>query len=290
MRNASATLIALLNDNSQFAVADLLTIIQADGTISRFTSDSVDITCESQYDSASHVFSAGLPFTRGATKLVIGVEVDTLTVTLFPSPTANLLGGLPWPAACAAGALDGAEVWLEKAIMPTQGDTTPGTLILFAGFLSSPTFDRTKVVLEVKSAISRMQQPFPRNTYQPACVHALFDAGCGVNRATYVQTGSVNGSPTASVIPITVVQANGYFDLGTITFTSGANSGLSRFIKSHASNQLTLAQPLPVAPTVGNTFSIVPGCNKLQTTCDTKFANLARFRGYPYVPVSEEAR
>jgi hypothetical protein len=32
---------------------------------------------------------------------------------------------------------------------------------------------------------------------------------------------------------------------------------------------------------------VYPGCDKQQATCRGKFANLARFRGQPYVPAPE---
>jgi hypothetical protein len=37
----------------------------------------------------------------------------------------------------------------------------------------------------------------------------------------------------------------------------------------------------------GATFTVRAGCDKTQGTCTTKFSNLARFRGMPYIPVAE---
>ena len=45
--------------------------------------------------------------------------------------------------------------------------------------------------------------------------------------------------------------------------------------------------PLPNVPAVGDTFSVFPGCDKTKTTCAGKFSNIARFRGFPFVPVPE---
>lgn len=290
MRNASAALIALLNSSKQFQVADVLTIVQQDGTITRLTNADQPVTVVSQYDNASHTFSPTFPFTRGLTKLVIGTEVDSLVVTLSPNPSTNLLGGVPWPAAARAGALDSAEVILEKVIMASFGATTPGTLILFWGAVGSPTVSRSTVTLEVQSDLNLLQAQMPRNIYQPGCLHTLFDAGCLLNRASFLQTGEAQSGSDDDEIVIDVIQPDGYFDLGTITFTSGANDGLSRLIRSHASDVVTLVVGFPVAPAIGDDFEIVPGCDKTTDTCDTKFSNLVHFRGYPVVPAPESAR
>ena len=87
-------------------------------------------------------------------------------------------------------------------------------------------------------------------------------------------------------------QATGYFDLGTITFTSGVLSGLSRTVQSYIKGipgTATLLGGFPSAPATGDTFNIYPGCDKLQGTCTNKFNNLTNFRGYPYVPINETA-
>jgi hypothetical protein len=175
MRNASATLIALLNSSSEFVVADLMTIVQAERHDHPADERHGRRHRVSQYDNASHTFSAGLPFTRGATKLVIGTEVDTLVVTLLPRST-DTLAGVVWPAAARAGALDNSEILLEKAIMPSWGDTSPGTFILFWGRAGSPVITRASIRLEVKSDIVLLQAPMPRNVYQAACLHTLFDS------------------------------------------------------------------------------------------------------------------
>jgi hypothetical protein len=77
---------------------------------------------------------------------------------------------------------------------------------------------------------------------------------------------------------------SGYFDFGVITFTSGANDGLSMEIKQYSEGQMTLALPMPYAVEVGDTYSIVPGCNKALATCRDTYDNVVNFRGEPYLP------
>ena len=64
-------------------------------------------------------------------------------------------------------------------------------------------------------------------------------------------------------------------------------SGISRTVKSYAGGQFVFILPLPYDPTVGDTFSVYPGCDKTQAVCQSKFNNVARFRGFPFIPVPE---
>ena len=85
-------------------------------------------------------------------------------------------------------------------------------------------------------------------------------------------------------------QAAGYFDQGIVSFTSGANAGLTRTVKSYdPATGFTFALPLPVAPSAGDTMTARPGCDKTLAQCRSKFNNANRFRGYPWVPTPETA-
>ena len=82
------------------------------------------------------------------------------------------------------------------------------------------------------------------------------------------------------------VQA-GIFDMGTCTFTSGANSGLSRTVASSLTGVLNFAMPLPNVPAPGDTFTVYPGCDRSMATCHSKFNALAYYNAEPYIPQPE---
>jgi uncharacterized phage protein (TIGR02218 family) len=302
VRSASAGLISLLAGNTQFLVADLLTIVQANGTITRLTSADFDVTAVSKYDSASHSFSSSGPkFTRGRVKLTRGIVVDEMPISILPDP-AQLLGSFPWPQAAAAGALDGARVMLERAFMASWGDTSVGTVILFSGRVSQINPSRYEIQLSVKSDLEILDTLIPRNTLQPTCIHTLYDSGCTLLKSAFQVAAVVTaGSTAAAVLASALSQATGYFDLGTITFTSGVLNGATRAVKTYTNSAsvktIVPAVPFspvgsstPTAPANGDTFAMYPGCDKLQATCSSKFSNLGRFRGYPYIPPPENAK
>jgi hypothetical protein len=58
---------------------------------------------------------------------------------------------------------------------------------------------------------------------------------------------------------------------------------------TNGSGVFVLTQPLPYAPAASDTFTVYPGCDKSQRTCQLKFNNIANFAGFPYVPAPETA-
>jgi len=76
----------------------------------------------------------------------------------------------------------------------------------------------------------------------------------------------------------------GYFAYGKVTFLTGANAGYSTEVKSFAPGVVTVALPFPFPVAPGDTYTIYAGCDRLLSTCKTRFNNVVNFRGEPYVP------
>jgi hypothetical protein len=100
-------------------------------------------------------------------------------------------------------------------------------------------------------------------------------------------TLSTNGAGQSGIIPPDF-PTNGYWAQGVITFTSGVLIGQSAYIiASNPAGAVSLEVPLPAAPATGDTYSIIPGCDKSFATCGSKFSNTANFSGFPYTPTPE---
>jgi uncharacterized phage protein (TIGR02218 family) len=297
MKTAPGPLITLLNASSRFLMADLYAITLHDGTVYYWTSADTAIVYPVGGQSYACAVEGGTAvplIKRGPTKTVLGLEVDELEITLSQGAAQVLLGGIPLALAAANGAFDDANVVVTRVFMSTWGDTTPGGVVLFSGAVAHVEPTSTTVKLSLKSDLDKLLVAMPRNLFSPACTHALFDSGCNLTRASYVSTGTIAGSPTPTAISFAtnLTQADAYFQLGVLIMTSGPASGSRAAVKSYlnAAGSIILALPLAAAPVAGNTFSIIPGCDKTQATCTTKFSNLARFRGFPFIPKPESAR
>lgn len=123
------------------------------------------------------------------------------------------------------------------------------------------------------------------DVYTRNCRYVLGDARCGVSLAGLTVSSSVTSVVTPRLrIATPLAQPNGYFDGASLTFTSGLNSGHTSVVKLHASGQLELQVRTPYDITAGNAFTIVPGCDRHESTCKEKFNNFNNFGGYPTIP------
>jgi uncharacterized phage protein (TIGR02218 family) len=281
VKSASAELIALLSTARSFWMGDLVTFTLIDGTVLRYTSADIDVTVGGR--TFPHT---GPIIKRSRTRVTLGTSVDSLDLQITAAPT-TLLSGLPWLQAISNGALDGAVVDLERAFAATPGGAIAGTVLLFSGRVSDTTTESLTARVVVRSFMELLNTALPRNLYQPPCGYVVYDTGCGVSRAAFAVAGTVASGSTRQVINCGLSHAAGHFDIGEIVFTGGLNLGVVRTVKTYAPGVVTLAYPLPKAVTVGDSFTIYPGCDRRYTTCDTKFGNKARFRATPFVPTPE---
>lgn len=294
MKPCNAGLAELLASGRQFYKADLYTFTFVDGSVLRTTDADVVLVAN------TFTFPSCAPIcerTKVSTKL--GIEVDTMDVTIKPKPAnladgfaGDLLGGVTWPRAAREGYLDGAKLLVETAYLETW-PVVVGTLHVFEGLLSDITPTRTDVAFTVKSSLELLSGPFPRDVYQSVCAHTVYDTGCALSKASFTATSTVSASPAATLSSIKtgLSQAAGYFDQGVLTFTSGALAGLKRTVKSYdGAGSFTFARPLPSIPATGVSISVFAGCDRRLTTCRTKFSNAGRFKGQPWVPTPETVR
>lgn len=283
MKTATTELNALLAGTSAFLMAELYTITTVGGEVLRYTSGDAAVPL------GADTFSCNGPLIkRGPVRTMIGLEVDTLSLTIQTANPAHLLNGTPFIASALDGALDGAEVLLQRAFFASWGSPAAGALTMFSGRVSTIAGSRHELQVTVKSDLELLNVKLPRNVYQPGCLLTVYSGPCGANRAAVTVTGSVTGGITGRAgFASALGQADGWFDLGVLTFTSGANDGQSRTVKGYADGSFDFALAWPADIAVGDDFSVVPGCDKTQATCQAKFSNLVHFRGFPFIPAPE---
>jgi uncharacterized phage protein (TIGR02218 family) len=288
MKSASSATRAILAAGQYFR-ADLYTIELLSGTTVRYTTGDLPITV------AGSTYATGLVIRRGSLRQSVGLEVSTLDLDIGPQTdwagAPVTVSGVPFLAAIRSGLFDGARVTWSKLFLSNWGDLSPGAVPWFQGRINNARAGRASARLVVHADTETLNVAMPRNILQSGCLHTLYDAGCGLSEAAFTVNGTVTATGPNGVVRFTTSlgNASGYFDLGRITFTSGANFNVSRPVKAYVSTNgvVELIAPLPTAPAVGDGFAIRAGCDKKQATCSSKFSNLARFRGFPYIPVPE---
>jgi uncharacterized phage protein (TIGR02218 family) len=281
---STGALAALLNSGAPLNKADLYTLTLGNGTVFRWSGADVALTGN------GHTWVLGPGLNRSRLRQAIGVSVDDMKVTITDN-VGTLINGQKLMAFIRAGGFVGARMQVDRAFWG-RGDTQPvGALMWFAGTVSVPGGDRRSGSLTIESDLNRLSIMVPGEVYQTSCRNTVYDSACTKKRSDYVINAAATSATDATRITFshTMVQAAGYFELGTITMTSGANAGIARSVKTQTTGSLTVLNPWPFPVASGDTFSVVPGCDGSQTTCTTKFSNVINFRGHPYIPVPQTA-
>lgn len=226
-------------------------------------------------------FEAMSGFSASEIKETVGLNVDNLDVTGAVSSQSlsdnDLAGGLFDDA--------GVEIFRVNWADPAQ------RVLTRSGSLGEVRRSGGAFTAEVRGLAHYLQQPKGR-LYQFTCDADLGDARCGVNLALAVYKGA--GAVTALNSP-RVFNASGlasfagnWFQRGLLSWTSGANAGLSMEVKRHDVSagvvQIELWQAMAQAIAVADQFTLAAGCDKQFATCKNKFSNLVNFRGFAQMP------
>jgi uncharacterized phage protein (TIGR02218 family) len=186
------------------------------------------------------------------------------------------------------GLFDGARIELDRAFMPVPGDTSLGAVLLFNGRQSNAVIDAEGVTLTAKGDNVLMNQQAPRNHYQTTCLHTFCDAGCALSESAFALGGNAGAGSTAGNVTWGVIPTNpALYTLGKLTMLDGAAAGQICTVRLATNTGLSLTYPLYNAPSAGDAFTVVQGCDRNMTTCQNTYNNLQHFRGYPFVPQAE---
>jgi uncharacterized phage protein (TIGR02218 family) len=190
-----------------------------------------------------------------------------------------------------AGKFDGAEV--EVWMVPWENGGSEIPFRLSAGVTGTLSQGVTSFTAEVLTPGAKLQQQALLQAYTPSCRFELGDARCTVDLDHLTVTGVVTSVAAPAAYNLASrrqftdssrPEAADYFELGTLTWLTGPNAGLSSEVKDFSSGSFTLWTPSIYDISIGDQYSATPGCDKLATTCKVKFANFVNFGGFPDVP------
>jgi hypothetical protein len=308
--------LAALLEGGLFVDVDLYRFVLAgeipDASELRYSAGTIDVAADGGYWPANEVtFDA--EGARAKAHWKAGLDVDTWQVVAAPrdidpltgAASPDRIGAAPWLAAVRAGALDGAEVQVDRAFAPDWGAVVPGRngrpalaptgiVTIFYGRVAEGDVGRSRAVITINSHLKLVANPMPRRLYQAGCIHTLFDAGCMLTAADFAVAGTVAGvSADGAVLTATLAApvGSGTYALGRIVMQGGASAGFARTVRdwsagSPATLDLIARFPLGVAP--GDPFIAYPGCDKRLATC-ARFANQANYGGEIGIPAPETA-
>jgi uncharacterized phage protein (TIGR02218 family) len=289
MKPASPALVTYLaalreQNDATLLMADCFTFTLQSGLVLTYTNIDVPVTLGGTIFAANSVLVDGLKY-----RASVGLDVDQQQITLAAIPSVTI-GGAPFLIALRDGAFDGCLISRDRAFFSDRlGGTLIGSVTLFTGRLATvDEVGRTSAKVTVQSDLILLDVSMPRNLYQPTCVHTLYDSGCGLVRNTYASNATIGTGSTRSTVAWS--GAAPAHAQGRILFTSGVNANVSATVSSVVTGtSLQLRYPLSNLPATGDAFTIYQGCDHTMATCQAQFNNLARFRGFPFVPPPEVA-
>jgi uncharacterized phage protein (TIGR02218 family) len=128
--------------------------------------------------------------------------------------------------------------------------------------------------------------------YTAKCNADLGDRRCRVDLTSPMFRGE---GIVSAIIGTSMLIAGGldgftadWFSAGRLSWSSGANAGLSIEVKQHRVEQghavLSLWQAMAEPMAIGDAFVVTAGCDKTFAMCRDRFANSVNFRGFPHIP------
>jgi uncharacterized phage protein (TIGR02218 family) len=248
-------------------------ISRTDGAVLCLTDHDQDVVVSGE------TYLAGSGVTPSAVSSQLGLAVDNLELDgLLRSDglqETDLLAGRYDKAAI--------EIFLVNYQQPEDG-----RLLLKSGWLGEVRLKNGSFSAEVRGISSLLQQAMGE-VYTATCRAKLGDGRCKVNLATYTVSGVVTEADSAYAFTDSGRgEAKDHFSYGQVTFTSGANAGLTMEVRSYAGGYFQLFLPLPQPIAAGDHYSVVAGCDKRFESCASRFANAINFRGEPHVPGTDK--
>lgn len=184
----------------------------------------------------------------------------------------------------AAGLWDGCDV---RVMRVNWADLSQGAENIKRATFGEISVGRGIANYEMRGITQHLQQTLG-DLVTPACNADFGDARCGMSIGVYTVTGTAGAGNGWTIFVPDRTEPDGYYTGGKITFLSGANANLSQEVKSYSPGVVNLQEPFPYPFAEGDRYALLAGCDKSADTCQNKFGNIVRFRGFPKVPGDDQ--
>jgi uncharacterized phage protein (TIGR02218 family) len=266
------------------SIASYFHVVRVDGAVYGWTSHDVSQAIDSV------VFSATSGLQTTTVHHTDDMRVNTMDVTVFLDASTE--------AAIAAGVWDDATVTLFEANwrnLPAVLFDTDCHVILH-GTLGVMRRQDLQLLAEIRGLSHTLNNRIgAQYSWNCRYRHARWngttyeaDVWCGAVLTSHIHDGSitsVGANPRLIASDSASTQVSAYYqDGGLLTFTSGANSGITREVAIWAPPVLTFGRPFPYVIAIGHTYRAVRGDPKNPGVCKDVYNNLVNYGGEPTVP------
>ncbi len=270
------TLSAAMQTHLEGEVITLATcwkVVRSDGETFGYTGHDVDIT----YDGVTYV--AGTGISPSAIKTSGSAAVDNLDITGLLNASGVT------DADIIAKKYDNAEIYI---FLVNYNDLTMGDIKLARGRIGEIEVQDNVFTAEFRSLGQYLQHKVGER-FSAKCRADLGDTQCGVTLASYTDSAAVTSvTDRANFGASALIEADGYYNYGKLTWTGGNNNGYVMEVKVYTTGVIELLQKMPYEIQVGDAFDVSAGCDKSASTCANTYSNIVNFRGEPFLPGADE--
>ncbi|NEX44762.1 DUF2163 domain-containing protein [Pseudotabrizicola algicola] len=246
-----------------------------DGVTLGFT----DHDCDLVFDGVAYTAKSGL--TAGALEKTTGLAVDNTEVTGALSDASVREEDI------LAGRYDGAEVTTFLVNWANVSERS----VLFRGSFGEITRSQGAFRVELRGLSESLNVKRGR-IYHAACGAVLGDRNCKVDLSTPQMSvvAPLVASRDGRTLVFSILPAfeEGWFADGYVTIETGSGQGQVGRIKvdrlAAQERRIELWHAFAVPPAAGDQMSLVAGCDRRASTCQSKFDNFLNFRGFPHIP------
>lgn len=165
-----------------------------------------------------------------------------------------------------------------------RNDGIEEAVLMFDGFITNVEMDgqlNAKIICKPQTAVFNRSGPLI--SYQGLCNHVLYDVRCKITRGAFTYTGLAS-AVVGSVVTVNGLSVNGAdWAVGGILQAPTAAPEDRRLIVSQSGDDVTLLLPISFS-ILGSIVDVLAGCDHSLSICDSKFANVINYGGFPFVP------
>lgn len=192
------------------------------------------------------------------------------------------------------GLFDGANIEIWMVPWDNSGGEIPFRLM--AGVTGANSIGDTDFSQEILTPSAQLQQKALLETYTPGCRYSFgnqVDPRCPVDLVALTVSGSVTGTPIPNAstnatrrifTDSTRAEADGFYNQGTLTWTSGPNAGAVSEVKDFTAGQFILWEALLFPIALTDAYDLTPSCDKSPASHLQFNADMVDFGGFPHVP------
>lgn len=164
---------------------------------------------------------------------------------------------------------------LRRLFLPTQSIKT-----LFVGEGEAVGVEGRTVTFKAEDILMLNQTLVPQVVYSAYCNATLYDGYCGVLNINFRDVTTVSASGSVIKASIFGSKPADWYTYGYVEY-----NGKYRMITKHDQPNSQCYLHMPFDENIdGQQVIVYAGCDKTPATCQNKFNNLARFKGFPYIP------